>query len=495
MISNNGSPNETSIVMDPKHPNVLVAGANLKGVYTSIDTGRTWKEDSLFSSYGVWGDPVLAVDTMGSFYFFHLSNLRPFGAWIDRIVCQKSIDKGASWSKGAYTGLNTPKAQDKQWCAIDRANNNIYLTWTQFDGYHSNKPNDSSNIHFSKSTDGGETWSKAKRINKYAGDCADSDFTVEGAVPTIGLNGEIYVSWSSPNGIMFNKSEDEGETWLPEEIKISDQPGGWDFDVSGINRCNGMPITACDISKSKNSGTIYVNWSDQRNGTDNTDVWLIKSTDEGKNWTKPIRVNDDNSERHQFFTWMTIDQSSGYLYFVFYDRRNHSNDSTDVYLAMSNDGGNSFINRKISESPFLPDKDIFFGDYTNITAHNGIIRPIWTRLNGGKLSIWTHLINSEQLLNYATQPITNENIEFENYPNPSHRYTYVSFKLHATAIVDLSVYDVMGKLVHTIINNQQRPYGKYIEQIDLDNLGIPSGEYILKLNIDRISKWIKHIKI
>ena len=90
MISNNGSPNEPSIIIDPKRPNFLVAGANLKRVYTSIDTGKTWKEDSLTSTYGVWGDPVLAVDTLSNIYYFHLSNSIPIiGNWIDRIVCQK----------------------------------------------------------------------------------------------------------------------------------------------------------------------------------------------------------------------------------------------------------------------------------------------------------------------------------------------------------------------------------------------------------------------
>ena len=139
-----------------------------------------------------------------------------------------------------------------------------------------------------------------------------------------------------------------------------------------------MPITSCDLSNGINRGTIYINWSDQRNGTTNTDIWLVKSTDGGQTWSLPIKVNDDNSNKQQFFTWMTIDQTSGYLYFVFYDRRNYSNDSTDVYMAISMDGGNTFINRKISQSPFFPNEGVFFGDYTNITANNGVIRPIWT---------------------------------------------------------------------------------------------------------------------
>jgi hypothetical protein len=125
MISNLNNPCEPSIFIDPKRPNILVAGSVLNNVYVSTDTGHTWSVGTLSSSYGVWGDPVLAIDTLGHFYYFHLSN-PPGGNWIDRIVCQKSTDDGLTWSNGTYTGLNGQKAHDKHWCAIDRNNNYIY---------------------------------------------------------------------------------------------------------------------------------------------------------------------------------------------------------------------------------------------------------------------------------------------------------------------------------------------------------------------------------
>ncbi|MEM9024361.1 MAG: sialidase family protein, partial [Bacteroidota bacterium] len=145
-------------------------------------------------------------------------------------------------------------------------------------------------------------------------------------------------------------------------------------------------------------GTIYINWADQRNGVDNTDIWVTRSTDGGDTWSEPTRVNDDAGKAHQFFSWMAVDQTTGYLYVVFYDRRNHAEHETDVYLAYSTDGGASFTNVKISESPFVPDKSVFFGDYNNISVHGGVIRPIWTRYAGRKLSIWTALINEKTLL-------------------------------------------------------------------------------------------------
>ena len=91
------------------------------------------------------------------------------------------------------------------------------MTWTQFDAYDSPNPKDSSFIMFSKSTNRGISWSEPKRISKFGGDCLDGDLTVEGAVPALGLNGEIYVTWAGPKGLVFQKSIDDGKTWLKEE--------------------------------------------------------------------------------------------------------------------------------------------------------------------------------------------------------------------------------------------------------------------------------------
>lgn len=495
LISNQNYPNEPSIMMDPKQPNVLIAASNIDNYYVSLDTGRTWTENTLTSSYGVWGDPVIAVDTASNFYFLHLSNPAS-GNWIDRIVCQKTTDNGTTWNDGSYTGLNGTKAQDKHWYALDKTNNTMYITWTQFDDYGSTVATDSSVILFSKTTDGGQTWSAAKRINKKAGDCIDSDNTVEGAVPAVGPNGEIYVAWAGPDGIVFNKSTDGGDNWLTSETLVDNMPTGWDYAVDGIYRANGLPFTVCDLSGGANHGAIYVNWSDQRNGANNTDVWLKKSTDGGQTWSAIKKVNDDNTNRQQFFSSMAIDQTNGHLYFVFYDRRNYADTNTDVYMAISTDGGNTFINRKISESPFVPDASIFFGDYTYVTAHNGVVRPIWTRLHAGELSVWTNLTHVADIL--SAKEITSvkeETAQFDTYPNPSKNYFYVSYKLHEKSLVNLSVYDTKGNVVAHLLTNESKGYGKYVEKIDLENLGIPAGNYVVSLKINDRIKTSKQVII
>lgn len=394
-------PEEPSICVSQKDNKYVVAGANIRSTYHSKNKGKTWTKVMPESSYGVYGDPCIVSDDQGNFYFLHLSN--PDGkGWasdslLDRIVCQHSSDHGKTWNNGGFMGLSAPKDQDKEWAIVDNNSGIIYATWTQFDKYNSKEPGDSSNILFSASKDNGLTWSDAKRINQQAGNCLDDNYTVEGAVPAVGPNGEIYVAWAYGNEIYFDKSEDGGKSWLENDIVVATGTGGWNLNVKGIQRSNGMPVTVCDLSGGEHHGAIYVNWCDTRNGNDNIDVWLAKSTDGGDTWSEPIKVNDDTTETQQFLTWMAVDQTNGNLYTVFYDRRNHQDVKTDVYMAYSVDGGDEFVNVMVSDSSFTPNEYVFFGDYNNISAHGNVVRPIWTRLDKYELSIWTALIDGKKL--------------------------------------------------------------------------------------------------
>ncbi|WP_421754792.1 sialidase family protein [Croceimicrobium sp.] len=378
---------EPSISINPRNPDNIVAGAVLDAVFYSTDGGESWIADTMVSSFGVWGDPVLITDTAGHHYYLHLSD--PTGEnWsseeiLDRIVIQKSTDGGQSWSNGTFTGMAHPKDQDKHWAIVDTSTNAIYITWTQFDDYGSENPEDESNILFSKSLDGGETWSEAIQVNTIPGNCLDNDSTTEGAVPAVGPDGTIYVSWGNRGNLYFSKSTDAGESWTEDKV-IAQQPGGWDIDVPGVQRANGMPVTICD-----RKGRLYVNWVDDREG--NYDVWVMHSDDGGENWTDPIRVNDDTGSADQFFTWMCVDPVTNILYAVFYDRRGLEGNHTHVYQARSTDQGESWTNIRITEESFRTNPLVFFGDYNHISAYGGRVRPIWTRIQGLKMGVWTSL--------------------------------------------------------------------------------------------------------
>ena len=345
-------PCEPSIAISMVDPNIMVAGSILDNVYRSKDGGVTWDHEKLTSSHGVFGDPCVISSPSGDFYYLHLSDPEGQG-WrsgmlLDRIVCQHSTDGGISWSDGGGMGLQHPKDQDKEWAVASQDGSRVHACWTQFDKYNSTVPEDSTVILCSFSDRKGEEWSKPVRISEKAGNCLDSDMTTEGAVPAVGHDGTIYVAWALDETIWFDRSEDGGNTWLEKDIPATAIVGGWDQNVESIGRVNGMPVTCVDLCpSSEHYGRIYINWTDARNGDDDLDVFVCYSDDGGFTWSKAIRVNDDEEGSQQFFTWMTVDSRNGGVHIVFYDRRAHNDAHTDVYVASSFNGGNSWTNRLV----------------------------------------------------------------------------------------------------------------------------------------------------
>ena len=158
---------EPSIYIDPNKPKKVVAGSVMNDYYYSKDGGKTWKSKSMYSQFGVNGDPCLLVDSEGYYYYFHLSNLK--GVRLSGgIVCQRSKTYKGKFKKESHTKING-KFHDKEWAVFNPKTNEIYLTWTQFDAYDSSDPRDRSYIVFSKSADFGLSWSEPKIISKFSG--------------------------------------------------------------------------------------------------------------------------------------------------------------------------------------------------------------------------------------------------------------------------------------------------------------------------------------
>ena len=68
---------------------------------------------------------------------------------------------------------------------------------------------------------------------------------------------------------------------------------------------------------------------------------------------------------------------------------------------------------------------------------------------------------------------------FSMYPNPFKQYTNIKFKLLDDSYVSLNVYDLNGKIVCTLINNEKRNAGEHSLEWTHENLS--SGLYICKL--------------
>jgi hypothetical protein len=467
-------PEEPSIIINPNNTNHILVGANSNNYYYSTDAGLNWQHGFLNSSYGVIGDPCVLADDNGNYYYFHLV------PDMSSVVCQKTSFLGGTWSNGSYTGVNGTKENDKEWAAINQADGSLYVTWAQFDEHGSSNPLDSSEIQLSRSIDGGLSWETPLRISDRKGNAQAGNYSTHAPMPAVGPNNEVYVTWMGPAGLMFDKSTDGGQTWLPNDINILGYHINWlVFNVPGVPIVPGFPIINCDLSSGMYNGNIYICWTDQRSGTTDTDVWLVKSTDGGETWSPPIRVNNDPAGSHQFFAWMTIDQTNGYLYFVFYDRRNYLTLQTDVYMALSKDGGATFTNFKISENPFVVSANNYIGHYIGVSAHNSIIRPVWTRIDNNLPSLWTAIIDSVPAVGVnSSESIPSRFVLNQNYPNPFNPTTKISFTIPRTGFVTFKVYDVLGNEVATLVT-EEKPSGEY--EVEFNASGLTSGIYFYQL--------------
>lgn len=475
LISSQFNPEEVSIAINPKNTKQIIAGANYASYYYSHDSGYTWSRNGLTcKEFNVYGDPMLFWDTAQAAYFMHLSfpnpKITPGGSWVDRIVVNRSTDFGKTYPNCFAVGKNNKKVQDKHWACVDEKTNTIHVAWTQFDVYESALPKDTSIIRYSNSKDGGITWTEPKKISAFTGDCIDSDNTVEGAVPCMGPNGEIYIAWAGPKGLVFQKSIDGGKTFLKEEKIITAIKNGWDYKINGVSRANGLPFTACDLSNGANRGRIYVCWGDEKNGETNKDVFIVYSDNKGDTWSDPIILTYRPNHKEQFMPFMTIDQKTGYVYVLYYDRQNYTDNlTTDIYMALSKNGGLKFDYYKVNETSFKPAKDIFFGDYIGLSAVNNVVRPIWMQMDDKKqLSIYTALINDSILTAYQKNNFNEITIE-------------KTFKFSSKIKINFSS-NATGKLAGEIT----KPLDPYFKSVSTKGIKVKKGENKLLIKTKKL---------
>jgi hypothetical protein len=69
----------------------------------------------------------------------------------------------------------------------------------------------------------------------------------------------------------------------------------------------------------------------------------------------------------------------------------------------------------------------------------------------------------------------------QNYPNPFNPATTISYQLSAVSQVELSIYNLLGQKVATLVDRRQ-PAGVY--QVKWDGTAYPSGVYYYRLLTD-----------
>jgi hypothetical protein len=382
---------EPSIAVNPNDPNQVVAAFQPATIAYSTDGAQTFNIAALspVSGWRGGGDVSVTFDNAGQAYLctLHFDKLGSVSYWAhgagrNGIFVRRSPDGGKTWEPDAaavkaWQG-NEP---DIQWEDMPRifADNqphsphagNLYVGWIEWQL-------DKSIILFARSTDHGKTFSQPARISTHAGLPRDDNGALVGFVGVVGGDGTIYAIWNDGESIAFTQSHDGGKTFAPSRSVIDVAPPyfGGAGGIPGVPRVMGFPQIGVDARQNR-GGSLYLSWSDYRNG--DVDVFLSKSTDHGRAWSAPIRVNTDpiHNGIDQFFQWMAVDPVTGHIYVQFYDRRDDpANRKTGFSLARSTDGGQTFTNYSWSDSLFET-QQVFLGDYTWLTANGDNVYGAW----------------------------------------------------------------------------------------------------------------------
>jgi hypothetical protein len=388
-----GTWSEPSVAVNPLHPRLVVTvfQFSAQAGYSS-DGGRTWKLATGVapSQYRRSGDVSVVFDNkghaiLGCIAFDKLGTMNYWGHGATRngIFVRRSLDGGATWEPELHTVVAQPSTpdvpfEDKSYLVADDSTTspyagNLYIGWTRW-------TLTDSQMLFSRSTDDGLTWSQPMEISQVRGLPRDDNGAVEGFDGAVGPDGVLYAVWALNNHIVFTASRDGGKTFSRTRNIVTTAPTM--FAVEGMDRANGFPEIAIDPRSGPHGGSIYVTWSDYRYG--DIDVFCIVSTNHGRTWSAPIRVNNDpvHDGTDQFFPWLAVDPVTGAVNVAFYDRREDPKDETQIVsLARSTDGGHSFANYAWSRTPFNPD-GVFIGDYIGLAAWGNKVYGAWASRQG-----------------------------------------------------------------------------------------------------------------
>jgi len=443
----NRQSNETTVSISPADSDIVAVGANdyrmvtvagdvWLGFYVSDDAGTTWFNtfvpgfpsdtspaglDSPLLGLDASGDPVVRFDAAGNLYVAAIGFNRNFDQPdrpVDNLVYIAKYD----YTPGSSAGTSTPnsaanppnftyafttvvnrgavgfavpgvagfagKFTDKEWMEIDTYPTSpcagyVYVANTNFHANFGNSP-----IVFSRSTDGGATFSNTKTVSTGGSSGTPRNQGIDIAVAS---DGTIYLAYTATqgggnafNGIAIVKSTDCGTKWSqPVFVGSINDP-----QAPGVAfRTPAFAFVAVD---DLDPNTVYVAYQSL---SGDYDIYVQRSTDGAATWGAPVQVNEDPGAHHQIFP--TIDVSNGALHVAWYDFRNSgpsSNDMLDVYYASSNTAGVSYPafshNVRVSDVShngncllFGGGTAAFHGDYIELDASwngtNHIVHVAW----------------------------------------------------------------------------------------------------------------------
>ena len=336
------------------------------------------------ADYWFGSDPAVAWDAEGRVYAAYMLISGDFGDDTNTgsaIVIARSTNGGSSWepwSVVANSITDPAKYHDKEMIAVDTSNGGpsshpgrVYVIWGQ---------NNTERVAWS---DDGVEWHLTPfgMVGKFhiGGNIAVGPDGVVYAVWN-----RVFLSDSpdeAPPGdeTWFTKSIDGGESWST-PVKILKHKRG-SFDESNPPRAQESrwvnSFLSIDVQRNPESpyyGRVHLAWADMTPSAPGKpgpiDVYSTWSKEGGDTWEKPLRVNDDDGAAH-IFPWLAVDQSDGAVHIAWYDTRDDPGlgEETRVYTARSIDGGVSFeANLNINGKGDLFANDVTFSN-ENLTTN------------------------------------------------------------------------------------------------------------------------------
>ncbi len=429
---------EPMLAEDPNNPLHLVGGSKFFtdpahyrfqiGYYASFDGGCTWTDGDILPGFAktiLTSDISFAFGPNNKVYASVLNSVPSLNgeSGIDVLT---STDGGKTFGNpvSVYSNATGRIFSDKPWIGVDNTRGpyrgSIYIVWSYDHGASCDGAGFcQQELAFSRSTDGGKSFSPVQLIEGKALFCNDpvpgrqahSTACDEalGAIPVVEPNGTIAVAFAYEDPIDFSvstrllvvTSSDGGNTWTQPMLAATIH------DTIGVfppekYRTASLPAFACD----PRTGQLYLAWADK--GKRDADVLLTTSKDSGQTWSSPVRVNDDPLEdgANQFQPQLAV-ALNGVVSVSFFDTRlDPQHKLIDVYLAQSIDKGVSFLkNIRVTTRSWNPAVDApvdenglqFIGDYQGLSSDDHFVHPFWNDTRTGRQEIFTAAIPSAKM--------------------------------------------------------------------------------------------------
>ncbi len=247
--------------------------------------------------------------------------------------------------------------------------------------------------------------------------------------------------------------------------------------VKNKTNFNSIPAIACDNTQGQFQNRIYICWSDEKNGINNKDVFIVYSDDKGKTWTEPILVTYHPNHKDQFMPALFIDET-GIVYVLYYDTQNYfTYGKTDITMAVSKNGGLKFDHYQMNLTPVKQNLRIQTETSLSLTTERKKIIAGWKPIKKEQ----SEFAIFDEGSSYDLQKNNSKEITFEK----TIAFT-PEIKLNYEATTDVKLTAILTKPLlagyeKIIVKDLNIKKGNNQLLIDTKKLGVQKGNYVLTL--------------